>query len=122
VLLVCDEPTASLDVSIRGQILQLLSELPQSGRVGVLFISHDLRVVKDFADNVAVMSNGRIVEHGTIAEVYAAPKAPYTRGLLSAIPSLDPRHRIILSDRAALANKGPWSGTGSTTQQGDSLI
>jgi len=87
-VLVCDEPVASLDVSIQAQILNLFLELRQLLGLTCLFISHDLSVVRHVSDRVAVMYLGRIVELGTAAQVYAAPRHPYTIGLLESVPKL----------------------------------
>ena len=85
-LLIADEPTTALDVTIQAQILRLLLKLQQESNMAVLLITHDLGVVAEFADRVAVMQNGRIVETGTVREVLANPKHGYTQRLLSAIP------------------------------------
>jgi peptide/nickel transport system ATP-binding protein len=87
-VLVCDEPVASLDVSIQAQILNLFLELRQDLGLTCLFISHDLSVVRHVSDRVAVMYLGRIVEMGEAARVYSAPRHPYTQGLLDSVPKL----------------------------------
>lgn len=89
-LLVCDEPVASLDVSIQGQILNLLEDMRQRYGLSMLFISHDLSVVHAVSDNICVMYLGKIVEIGTADEVARTPAHPYTRGLLDAVPIPDP--------------------------------
>jgi oligopeptide/dipeptide ABC transporter ATP-binding protein len=87
-VLVCDEPVASLDVSIQAQIVNLFLKLRRELGLTMLFISHDLGVVRHISDRIAVMYLGRIVETGATAEVYAAPRHPYTRALLDSVPKL----------------------------------
>jgi oligopeptide/dipeptide ABC transporter ATP-binding protein len=86
-LLIADEPTTALDVTIQARILELIAELQQRLETSVLYISHDLSLVKEICDRVAVMYAGRIVETGTTEEVFNEPKHPYTRGLMEAVPS-----------------------------------
>lgn len=99
---IADEPVSALDVSIRAQVLNLLQRLQQQFNLTYLFVSHDLSVVRHVADRIAVMYLGKIVEMADRDELYAAPKHPYTKALLSAVPIPDPqiekrRQRIILS-------------------------
>jgi peptide/nickel transport system ATP-binding protein len=89
-LLVADEPVSMLDVSVRAGILTLLDELRRSG-LGILMITHDLSTAAHFADRIAVMYLGRIVEEGPTHEVVSAPKHPYTKALISVVPKRDPR-------------------------------
>ncbi|HEY0386214.1 MAG TPA: ABC transporter ATP-binding protein, partial [Pyrinomonadaceae bacterium] len=87
-LLIADEPTTALDVTIQAQILELLDELRRTRELGVLLITHDLGVVAEVADRVAVMYTGRIVEESPVAELFARPRHPYTEGLLRSVPKL----------------------------------
>ncbi len=89
-ILIADEPTTALDVTIQAQILELLAELKESEGMGVLFITHDLAVVRRIADRVCVMKDGEIVEAGPTAEIFANPQHPYTQKLLAAEPSGQP--------------------------------
>jgi peptide/nickel transport system ATP-binding protein len=88
-LLIADEPTTALDVTVQAQILEVLDGLRAQRRIGLILITHDLGVVAGMADAVAVMYAGRIVERGEVDAVFEAPRHPYTRGLLAALPRLD---------------------------------
>ena len=90
-LLIADEPTTALDVTIQAQILRLMAELQEKRGTSIIFITHDLGVVAEVADEVAIMYAGRIVESGTVFEIFENPRHPYTRGLMDSIPSLDDR-------------------------------
>ncbi len=104
-LLLADEPTTALDVTIQDQILTLVDELRAETGMAVILVSHDLGVVAERAERIAVMYAGRLLEHGPVADVIRTPRHPYTQGLIGAIPSLDPRGR----DRplAAIAGQPP---------------
>ncbi len=88
-LLIADEPTTALDVTIQAQILELLDRLQRELGMAVLMITHDLGVIAEVADRVAVMYAGKIVETGTVDEIFASPRHPYTKGLLESIPTLN---------------------------------
>ncbi len=89
-LLIADEPTTALDVTVQAQILQLLKDTQKRLGMSVLFITHDLGIVRKLADRVCVMNSGKIVEHGPVERVFTAPEHPYTRDLLAAEPKPDP--------------------------------
>ena len=93
-ILICDEPTTALDVTIQAQILELIAELKERRRLSVIFITHDLGVVANIADEVAVMYAGKIVEHGTVDDIFYEPKHPYTWALLSSMPDLDTKETL----------------------------
>jgi microcin C transport system ATP-binding protein len=89
-LLIADEPTTALDVTVQAQILKLLSDIRSRLGMSMLFITHDLGIVRRIADRVCVMNNGKIVEHGPVEHVFEAPEHPYTKALLAAEPKPDP--------------------------------
>ena len=99
-VLIADEPTTALDVTIQAQILDLLRDIRREKGVAIVVISHDLGVVAGLADDVAVMYAGRVVERGTVDDVYARPRHPYTQGLLASIP------RLTDTDRGRLRSIG----------------
>jgi peptide/nickel transport system ATP-binding protein len=106
-LLIADEPTTALDVTTQAQILKLIKELQAAHGTGVLFITHDFGVVADVADRVAVMQWGRIVETGTTQQILGKPEHPYTRMLVSSVPSLKPKALTADdSDPVILSTKG----------------
>ena len=93
-VLICDEPTTALDVTIQGQILELIKKIQKERNLSVIFITHDLGVVANMADRVAVMYAGKIVEYGTSEEVFFDPRHPYTWALLSSIPDVDSKEKL----------------------------
>jgi oligopeptide transport system ATP-binding protein len=92
-LIIADEPTTALDVTVQAQVMELLAELRRESDMGLILITHDLGVVADVADRIAVMYAGRIVESSPVYEIYRRPAHPYTRGLLESIPRLDRKGR-----------------------------
>lgn len=93
-ILICDEPTTALDVTIQAQILELLEGLKRQRQLSMLFITHDFGVVAQMADDVAVMYAGKIVEYGTVEEIFYDPRHPYTKALLRATPDPESRGRL----------------------------
>ena len=93
-ILICDEPTTALDVTIQAQILELINKLKRERDLSIIFITHDLGVVANMADRIAVMYAGKIVEYGTANEVFYDPKHPYTWALLSSMPDLDTNEKL----------------------------
>jgi len=101
-LLICDEPVSALDVSVQAQVINLLAKLRRERNLAMLFVAHDLAVVRHVSDRVMVMYLGRIIETGPSQSIFTAPRHPYTQALLSAVPTPDPtqrgkRRRIVLS-------------------------
>ncbi len=94
-ILICDEPTTALDVTIQAQILELINKLKAERDLSVIFITHDLGVVANMADRIAVMYAGKIVEYGTAEEIFYEPKHPYTWALLSSMPDINSKERLI---------------------------
>ncbi|BCM69261.1 MULTISPECIES: ABC transporter ATP-binding protein [Streptomyces] len=92
-LIIADEPTTALDVTVQAQVMDLLAELQREYRMALILITHDLGVVADVADRIAVMYAGRIVESAPVHDIYRAPAHPYTRGLLDSVPRLDQKGR-----------------------------
>ena len=93
-ILICDEPTTALDVTIQAQILELINRLKKERNLSIIFITHDLGVVANMADRIAVMYAGKIVEYGTAEEVFYKPQHPYTWALLSSMPDLDTNEKL----------------------------
>ena len=93
-ILICDEPTTALDVTIQAQILELINKLKEAHSMSVIFITHDLGVVANMADRVAVMYAGKIIEYGTDKEIFFDPRHPYTWALLSSIPDINSKEKL----------------------------
>ena len=93
-ILICDEPTTALDVTIQAQILELINRLKQERNLSVIFITHDLGVVANMADDIAVMYAGKIVEYGTAEDIFYDPRHPYTWSLLASMPDLDTTEKL----------------------------
>jgi peptide/nickel transport system ATP-binding protein len=113
-LIVADEPTTALDVTVQAEILDLLRELVAERGTALLLVTHNMGVVADIADEVAVMSGGRIVEHGTVEQVLLAPAHEYTRALLDAVPAVPPASAVPRG-LSGLSVSGPSSPTGDRT-------
>ena len=96
-LLIADEPTTALDVTIQAQILDLIKKIQKDTGISIIFITHDLGVVANVADRVAVMYAGQIVEQGLTSEMFKNPKHPYTWGLLKSMPKLTEKNKTLLS-------------------------
>lgn len=114
-LLICDEPTTALDVTVQKNILQLIRDLQQEEKMGVIFITHDLGVVGEIADNIAVMYKGEIVENNSIKEIFRNPQHPYTKGLLACRPILHQKGRRLPTVSDFLEERK--SEIGTTTQE-----
>ncbi len=122
-LIVADEPTTALDVSVQAQILKLIRDLADQRGVGVLLVTHNMGVVAEIADRVTIMQNGAVVESGPTRDVLTAPKAPYARTLIAAVPPIDTRldrlpvpseeTQVTLDARATVRRKSAKSETGS---------
>ena len=93
-ILICDEPTTALDVTIQSQILELINKIKKERNLSVIFITHDLGVVANMADRIAVMYAGKIVEYGTSEDIFYDPRHPYTWALLSSMPDLDTKEKL----------------------------
>ena len=103
-LLIADEPTTALDVTIQAQVLDIINNLREKYNMAMILITHDLGVVAETCDNVAIMYAGQIIEAGTVREVYLNPKHPYTRGLFDSIPKLDDDSTELIPIEGAISN------------------
>jgi oligopeptide transport system ATP-binding protein len=103
-VLIADEPTTALDVTVQAQIMELLAELQAESGMGLILITHDLGVVADVADRIAVMYAGRIVEHADVYPLYATPAHPYTKSLLESIPRVDQKGEELAAIRGLPPN------------------
>ncbi|MEG1863134.1 MAG: ABC transporter ATP-binding protein [Oscillospiraceae bacterium] len=103
-LLIADEPTTALDVTIQAQVLDIIKNLREKYNMAMVLITHDLGIVAETCDNVAIMYAGQIVEAGTVREVYLNPKHPYTRGLFDSIPKLDDNATELIPIEGAISN------------------
>jgi oligopeptide/dipeptide ABC transporter ATP-binding protein len=108
-LLIADEPTTALDVTVQAQILELMKELRERLGMAIMLITHDLGVVAEMVDDVAVMYAGRVVERGPVAEIFSSPQHPYTEALLESIPLLGMRYTDKLKAiRGTVPNPLEW--------------
>ncbi|CAI0766508.1 Glutathione import ATP-binding protein GsiA [Serratia liquefaciens] len=121
-LLIADEPTTALDVTIQAQILQLIRVLQQEMQMGVIFITHDMGVVAEIADRVLVMRQGEQVEQGPVRELFAAPQQPYTQALLAAVPRLGSMAELDFPAKFPLPNGADNGGPQNTVPPGATPI
>ena len=105
-ILIADEPTTALDVTVQAQVMDLLKDLQRDTGMGLILITHDLGVVNEVADRVAVMYAGRIVETGTVDDVFTKPAMPYTVGLMNSIPQVEAKGGRLQADRRPAAEPG----------------
>ncbi|MCK5294918.1 MAG: ABC transporter ATP-binding protein, partial [Arcobacteraceae bacterium] len=103
-LLIADEPTTALDVTIQAQILDLMKELKEKYKTSILLITHDLAIIAEMCDRVAVMYSGNIVEYATAEDLFKNPRHPYTQGLIGAIPSIEKKNQELQTIRGMVPN------------------
>lgn len=120
-LLLADEPTTALDVTVQARILEILRELRDDLGVAVLFVTHDLGVVANIADRVVVMYKGKIVEQGTVRDIFQNPSHPYVKGLLACRPSLDTKYRILPTVDDFLETKDQADGSTTLGERPDAM-
>ncbi|HVF81799.1 MAG TPA: ABC transporter ATP-binding protein [Flavisolibacter sp.] len=120
-LLICDEPTTALDVTVQKTILGLIKDLQRERNMGVVFITHDLGVVAQIADRIAIMYKGEIVEQGTVQTIFKAAKHPYTKALIACRPALHPRGESLPTVSDYLVEKEPGAGS-EERKSGDQRI
>ena len=118
-ILIADEPTTALDVTVQKTILDLMMEIQRDHAMGIMFITHDLGVIAEIADTVVVMYKGKIVEHGSVMEIFQNPRHPFTKGLLSCRPPLDRRLRFLptVSDFLSHDTKNTLIETGKSVDE-----
>ncbi|MGU3522133.1 glutathione ABC transporter ATP-binding protein GsiA [Enterobacteriaceae bacterium C23F] len=121
-VLIADEPTTALDVTIQAQILQLIAVLQKEMEMGVIFITHDMGVVADVADRVLVMYQGEAVETGSVEQIFSAPEHPYTQALLAAVPTLGEMSGSDLPRRFPLLNAPVVKGEQDTVISGEPIL
>jgi peptide/nickel transport system ATP-binding protein len=123
-LLICDEPTTALDVTVQSNILQLIKELQVQNQMGVIFITHDLGVVSEIADRVVVMYKGKIVEQNTTVEIFSRPRHPYTKALLACRPGLHPKgvRLPVVSDFMEVGGDGEMKAVHADNKQSAPII
>lgn len=127
-LLICDEPTTALDVTVQKSVLQLIKELQREQNLGVIFITHDLGVVAQIADRVAIMQQGEIVEQGTTKEIFVKAQHPYTKALIACRPALHPKGEKLptvasfLNEEEKTAQKTPRNGLISGAEEKPAIV
>ncbi len=118
-VLIADEPTTALDVTVQATILDLMLKLQRENDMGIFFVTHDLGVIAELADKVVVMYQGKIVEQGTVLDIFSTPKHPYTKGLLACRPPLDKRLRWLptVADFMEINSKGELSESNQSVKE-----